>query len=67
MANKNQKFNITFWQLFTLLVISMVLGGVVYNFAFNNQLQDEINSTSFLPRVNKETTKIPSKPAPKKK
>jgi hypothetical protein len=61
MANKNQKFNITFWQLFTLLVISMVLGGVVYNYAFNNQLQDEINSTVFIPSPNKDAATAPAK------
>jgi uncharacterized membrane protein AbrB (regulator of aidB expression) len=35
-----------FWPLFILVVISMIAGAIIYNFAYGNALQDEIISTS---------------------
>jgi len=44
---KDIKFNITFWQMFTIIVVAVVLGGVIYKFSYDNVLQDDIHSISF--------------------
>ena len=61
------KYNLTFWQLFSVVVIAAVLGGIIYNFAFENMIQDEINSSIFIPHIlQKPAAKIPLKTLPKK-
>ena len=55
MANGKQlKYNVTFWQLFAIIVIAAVLGGIIYNYAYNNMVMDEVNSISLM--STKETT-----------
>lgn len=54
MANNNNKPNPkhinSFWALFIVVIVSMVAGGIIYAFAFGNQLQDNVDSSFFLPR-----------------
>ncbi|HYV33713.1 MAG TPA: hypothetical protein VE973_02600 [Candidatus Limnocylindria bacterium] len=68
MAKPEKKYNLTFWQLFLVVVIALVLGGFIFKFAYDNEIQDEINSISFIPHINGATTtpaKLPLK-TPKK-
>ncbi len=63
MANKKStKYNLSFWQLFLVVVIALVLGGFIFNFANDNMIQDEINSAAFIPHVDK----TPAKALPQK-
>lgn len=40
----------SFWGIVIVFVVGMVAGGVILMVAFNNQLQDEINSVNFFGR-----------------
>ena len=54
-----------FWPIFILVAVSMVAGGIIYAVAFDNQIQDEINSAVFIPSKNimqNPATTSPSKP-----
>ena len=57
--SKNKKkpsYNLGFWQLFGVVLLAIVLGGVICNFAYNNILQDEINSSVYSPPLNSAKT-----------
>ncbi|HYV33344.1 MAG TPA: hypothetical protein VE973_00650, partial [Candidatus Limnocylindria bacterium] len=63
MEAPKSKYNLTFWQLFLVIVLALVLGGFIFYFAYGNILQDELYSISFT-RHNAATTtpsKIPAK------
>ena len=70
MANtsaKQIKFNVTFWQMFVILTLATTLGGVIYKYAYDNVLLDEINSISFSRHAPAKTTnKSPVKKTPAK-
>ncbi len=38
----------SFWGIVLIFVVGMVAGGIVYSVAFNNMLQDDISSMTFL-------------------
>lgn len=44
---KTSKHIKSFWPLFGLVIMSMILGGIIYAVAFGNMLQDDLNSDSF--------------------
>lgn len=58
------KFSKSFWPLAIVIIVSMVAGGIIYSFAYNSMLNDDINSM-FLIR-HKETKDSDQKTAPAK-
>ena len=60
-SDKKLKYNITFWQLFSIVVLAAILGGVIIDYAYDNQLFDEINSISFTTHSVPPTQKPPVK------
>ncbi|MEK7161392.1 MAG: hypothetical protein AAB729_01735 [Patescibacteria group bacterium] len=62
IANPSNPKNIkNFWGIVIIFVVGMVAGGIISIVAFNNQLQDDINSMTFFGHretktVNKATT-----------
>jgi hypothetical protein len=63
-SNSNAKFSKSFWPLAIIVIVSMVAGGLIYSFAYNNMLNDDINSM-FLTR-HKEPVTDTGKTAPAK-
>lgn len=63
MANsKSLKYNLTFWQLFIILVVATALGTLVAYYAYGNMVQDDANSVWFPHSLRgKTTTKMPVK------
>ncbi len=44
MAGKENNNRKSFWPLFLVFIVALVLGGVIMLFAYNSSLQDEIDS-----------------------
>ena len=44
---KNVKFNVTFWQMFLLIITAAVVGGVIYKYSFDSVVIEDANSISF--------------------
>ncbi len=60
----NPKHIKSFWGIVIIFVVGMVAGGVIAMVAFNNQLQDDINSMTFFTRREaKPINKVPAEQA----
>lgn len=55
-SDVNAKFSKSFWPLAIVVIISMIAGGLIYSFAFNSMLNDDINSMSFTRHKEAKTT-----------
>ena len=66
--NKKAKYLGGFWPIFIIVIVSMIMGGIIYAFAAGNMIQDELDSISFPIHsgVPKAAGKIPSKTVVKK-
>ncbi len=53
----NPKHIKSFWGIVIIFVVGMVAGGIISMVAFNNQLQDDISSMTFLGQRGTKTVK----------
>ncbi|MFA5991716.1 MAG: hypothetical protein WC794_05745 [Candidatus Doudnabacteria bacterium] len=53
----NPKHIKSFWGIVIIFVVGMVAGGIIAMTAFNNQLQDDINSMTFFGHRESKTVK----------
>jgi len=62
-GNGDPKHLKSFWPLFIIVVVSMIAGGIIYSFAFNSKIQDEIDSSTLIPsrQMTNEPVKTPVK------
>ena len=66
---QNPKHLKGFWPVFIVVVIALILGGIIYNFAYGNILLDENNaSMSFWSYLtpHRSAQKVPAKTLPAK-
>ena len=56
------KFSKSFWPLAIVVIVSMVAGGLIYSFAYNNMLTDDINSMFLIKHKEAKTTDKKSTP-----
>jgi hypothetical protein len=51
IENKGQPNHLKgFWPIFTIILVSMVAGAIIYAFAYGNMIQSETDSISFWPQ-----------------